>query len=146
MRIITAALVALTSGLALSTASLAQMVVPVEGKLSMNSGTGFRDVAGPVNGKVGGSVMAGASSSGQIVYQDGCQVAVVPGRVFTITAVSPCKNASGQASTGQVSTGQASPGRALTGPFAGQPIEPVPPTPPPPPPPAPRPPPPPISP
>lgn len=130
MRIVTA-VVALASGLVFSTASLAASVVPLAGKLSINSGIGFRDVASPIEGKAGGSVMAGASSSGQIVYEDGCVVAVVPGRVVTITAESPCNNAFGQAAVGRV---------------AGQPVEPVVPTPPPPPPPAPRPPVPPISP
>jgi hypothetical protein len=132
MRIMTAAVVALTSGLVLSTASLAQMVVPLEGKLSINSGTGFHDVAGPVDGNVGGSVMAGPSSRGRIVYSDGCQVPVVPGRVVTITAASPCNNAFGQAPGSRLAA-QDQPG-------------PVTPTPPPPPPPGPRPSPPPVSP
>jgi hypothetical protein len=96
MRIVTA-VVALASGLAFSAASLAATVTPVKGKLSINSGTGFRDVAGPVDGKVGDSVMAGAGSSGRIVYNDGCEVPVIPGRVVTITAESPCGNAFGQA-------------------------------------------------
>jgi hypothetical protein len=131
MHMLTATVVALASGLVLSTASFAQMVVPLEGKLSMNSGAGFREVAGPVSGKVGGFVMAPARSSGQIVYSDGCQVAVVPGRVVTIGTTSPCQNPLGQA-----------PARLA----AQQPVEPLTPTPPPPPPLAPRPAPPPISP
>jgi hypothetical protein len=96
MRIVTAAVV-LASGLVLSTASPAATVVPVAGKLLVNSGTGFHDVAGPVEGKVGDAVMAGARSSGRIVYSDGCEVPVVPGRVVTITAESPCGSAFGQA-------------------------------------------------
>jgi hypothetical protein len=96
MHIVTA-VVALASGLVLSTASLAATVVPVAGKLSINSGFGFREFAGPIDGKVGDSVMAGAKSSGRIVYNDGCEVPVVPGRVVTITAESPCGNALGQA-------------------------------------------------
>ncbi len=132
MRIETAAVVAVASGLALSTASLAATIVPVAGKLSINSGTGFHDVAGPVEGNVGGSVMAGASSSGRIVYDDGCVVPIVPGRVVTITAESPCNNAFGQAPAGRLA-GQ-------------QPVEALVPTAPTPPPPAPPPPVPPISP
>lgn len=132
MRIMTAALAALASGLIPSTACLAQMIVPLEGKLSMNSGTGFHDVAAPVNGKVGGSVMAGPRSSGQILYNDGCQVPIVPGRVVTITAASPCNAAFGQAVGGRFA--EVDPPSPLT------------PTPPPPPPPAPRPPTPPVSP
>jgi hypothetical protein len=99
MRIVTA-VVALASGLVFGTASLAATVVPVAGKLSINSGFGFRDVAGPVAGKVGDSVMAGAKGSGRIVYDDGCEVPVVPGRVVTITAESPCGNAFGQDASG----------------------------------------------
>jgi hypothetical protein len=132
MRIMTTAFVALASGLIAGTASLAQVVVPLEGKLSMNNGTGFRDVAGPVDGKAGSSVMAGARSSGQIVYNDGCRVPIVPGRVVTITAESPCNAAFGQAPAGR-----------LAG--LDQPV-PLTPTPPPPPPPAPSPPTPPVSP
>jgi hypothetical protein len=94
------AVVALALGLVLSTASLAATVMPVKGKLSINSGFGFRDVAGPVDGKVGDTVMAGPRSSGRIVYNDGCEVPVVPGRVVTITAESPCGNAFGQDASG----------------------------------------------
>jgi hypothetical protein len=99
MRIV-AAVVALASGLVLSTASLAATVMPVKGKLSINSGTGFHEVAGSVDGKVGDAVMAGPRSSGRIVYSDGCEVPVVPGRVVTITAESPCGNAFGQDASG----------------------------------------------
>ncbi len=111
MRIVTA-VAALASGIVLSTASLAATVVPVAGKLSINSGFGFRDVAGPVAGKVGDSVMAGAKSSGRIVYDDGCEVPVVPGRVVTITAESPCGNALGQATPDSASTTLAAAGAA----------------------------------
>jgi hypothetical protein len=99
MRVVTAVVV-LASGLVLSTASLAATVVPVAGKLLVNSGTGFHDVTGPVEGKVGDAVVAGARSSGRIVYGDGCEVPVVPGRVVTITAESPCGNAFGQDASG----------------------------------------------
>jgi hypothetical protein len=99
MRIMTA-VVALASGIVLSAASQAATVMPVSGKLLINSGFGFRDVAGPVDGKVGDFVMAGPRSSGRIVYNDGCEVPVVPGRVFTITAESPCGNALGQDASG----------------------------------------------
>jgi hypothetical protein len=111
MRIVTA-VVALASGLVLSTASLAATVTPVAGKLWINSGTGFHNIASPVEGKVGDSVMASARSSGRIVYSDGCEVPVVPGRVVTITAESPCGNAFGQAAPDSASTTLAAAGAA----------------------------------
>jgi hypothetical protein len=120
MRTVTA-IAALVSGLVLSTASLAATVVPVAGKLSINSGFGFHDVAGPVAGKVGDSVMAGAKSSGRIVYDDGCEVPVVPGRVVTIAAESPCGNAFGQADGGSATAALAAVGAlaAIGGVLAG---------------------------
>jgi hypothetical protein len=75
---------------AFSTVSFAATVNTVQGKISVNRGTGFKPVSGGTGAAPGDKVMAGPNSSGQIVYDSGCVVEVAAGSVVTVMAAPPC--------------------------------------------------------
>jgi hypothetical protein len=83
--------------LAASPCWAAATVEPGSGKLTINRGHGFKPVTGPVNAKVGDSVMVGPGGSAMVVYDDGCKVNVQPGAVLTIEPLSPCASGSNAA-------------------------------------------------
>jgi len=66
------------------------LVIPMDGSLLVNSGSGFQQLAGPSQVAPGGSVMVRPGGKGEIVYTDGCRVPVTPGALAQIEPVSPC--------------------------------------------------------
>jgi hypothetical protein len=87
---LTLASIAFISGVSFSLASFAATVDSIQGSLAINRGKGFQRVTGPVQAKVGDSVMVSPGGSAQVSYPDGCAVNVTPGAVVTIGAQSPC--------------------------------------------------------
>jgi hypothetical protein len=83
---------------AFNASAIAATVIPTQGPLQVNSGSGFHPVSGPVQLQPGGSVMAGPGGSGEILYSDGCRIPVRPGALSIVAPVSPC--AQGQAYPG----------------------------------------------
>jgi hypothetical protein len=88
-------LVALAFGFAVLTgssswAATGATVVPSQGTVLVNKGSGFNQIKKPVKLRVGNSVMVGPEGSALVAYGDGCQVNVKPGAVTTIAALSPC--------------------------------------------------------
>jgi len=77
-------------GLVLATACSAATVEPQQGVLSINQGQGFVRVGGPIEAKVGDTVMVSPDGSALVFYADGCKVNVQPGAVMTISPISPC--------------------------------------------------------
>jgi hypothetical protein len=80
---------------AMTSPSFAADVVPIEGTPLVNSGNGFRPVAGATGLAPGDRVMVSPGGSAKIVYSDKCVVAVLPGRVVAVTPDPPCMFAKG---------------------------------------------------
>ena len=77
------------------------MVNATQGQVLVNQGSGYQQVAGSVDVGPGSTVVVNPGGSAQIVYPDGCSVAVQPGSVYTIAPQSPCLAAGGgEATTG----------------------------------------------
>ncbi|HEX4408294.1 MAG TPA: hypothetical protein VH206_05945 [Xanthobacteraceae bacterium] len=63
-----------------------------QGNLYLSRGQGYQPVNARVDANVGDQIMVSPGSVGMVTYPDGCQFAVQPGQVLTITSVSPCAN------------------------------------------------------
>jgi hypothetical protein len=83
-------LIVATSVVALNVSAFGASVTAIEGSLSVNTGSGFRNLSGTTEVRAGGSVMAGPGARGEILYSDGCRIPVNPGAVSTVAPVSPC--------------------------------------------------------
>src|SRR3990172_1743800 len=92
--------VALLSAALFSTSSFAAMVNATQGQVLVNQGSGYQQVAGSVEVGPGGTVVVNPGGSAQILYPDGCSVAVQPGSVYTIAPQSPCLAQGGEPSSG----------------------------------------------
>ena len=68
----------------------AQSLTDVKGNVLVNTGAGYVKASGASDIGPGASVMARQGGSAVIRYADGCQVKVQPGKVSSISAVSPC--------------------------------------------------------
>ncbi len=68
----------------------AAQVIPTEGSVVIDRGSGYAPVSAPTEGKTGDVVIALVGGSGEIVYSDGCRAKVEVGEVVTITETSPC--------------------------------------------------------
>jgi hypothetical protein len=77
-----------------ATACPAATLVPVRGQLSVNHGQGFEQVSGATEASAGDSVMVSPDGSANVVYDDGCKIALQPGSVMTIAELSPCASGS----------------------------------------------------
>jgi hypothetical protein len=93
-------LLAFLSGALLSTSSLAATISATQGQVLVNQGSGYQQVVGSVDAGSGATVVVNPGGSAQIVYPDGCTVAVQPGSVYTISAQSPCLAQGGQTTSG----------------------------------------------
>jgi hypothetical protein len=89
---------AAASAIALGGSAVAATVTPIEGRLQVNTGSGYHAVSGTTEVKPGASVMVGAGGKAEILYTDGCRTPVTPGAVAVVAPVSPC--AQGQAYPG----------------------------------------------
>jgi hypothetical protein len=93
-------LVAFVCAASFSTSSLAAVVNATQGQVLVNQGSGYQQVAGSIEASPGATVVVNPGGAAQIVYPDGCSVAVQPGSVYTIAPQSPCLAQNGQATTG----------------------------------------------
>jgi len=60
------------------------------GSGSVNSGHGFRPVAGATELAAGDSVIVSPGGNAEIVYDEYCRIPVKPGQVAVVAPVSPC--------------------------------------------------------
>lgn len=67
----------------------------VDGKVFVNSGTGFRAIERATALKAGDVAIAEPQALGRVTYEDGCTIDVVPGSIIWITLGSPCAAAAG---------------------------------------------------
>lgn len=93
-------LLAFLSAALLSTSSLAATISATQGQVLVNQGSGYQQVVGSVDVGSGATIVVNPGGSAQIVYPDGCAVAVQPGSVYTISPQSPCLAQGGQTTTG----------------------------------------------
>jgi len=68
----------------------ATTIEPFQGVTLMNTGKGFKQIKKTTKAKAGNSVMVSPDGAATVVYADGCKVDVSPGKVTTITELSPC--------------------------------------------------------
>ena len=85
------ATIALGLSVLLSEPSLAVVLNPVRGDVTINQGSGFRRVTEEMQVNVGDAVMVGPGDSAWLVYDDSCVVEVKSGAVVTVAGVSPCE-------------------------------------------------------
>jgi hypothetical protein len=86
------AVTAFLVGLVVSPSAFAATVDSIVGKVSLNRGEGYRQLAGPTAvARAGDQVMAFPGGSARVVYPDQCVVAVNPGMVITVREESPCR-------------------------------------------------------
>ena len=74
----------------MSLPAFATTVDSVKGKVLINRGEGFQQVTTGAQANAGDQLMAGPGGSAKLVYSDGCQVSVVPGRVVSVGKQPPC--------------------------------------------------------
>jgi hypothetical protein len=83
-------IVCVLSSLAVSPWAHAATVNATQGQVLLNLGQGYRQVTGSSEAGPGAIVVANPGGSAQVVYSDGCSIAVTPGMVYTIAPQSPC--------------------------------------------------------
>ena len=71
-------------------AAFAASVVDIEGRVLVDSGSGFRRVAGSAAVSPGTRVMANPGGAATIVYDNGCREQVAPGAVVTVKSQGAC--------------------------------------------------------
>ena len=71
----------------------AQAAIFVEGPVKVDNGNGYVAVDSGTPVQPGSSVMVKPGGSGQIVYDDGCRVAVEEGYIVFVEPASPCVEA-----------------------------------------------------
>jgi hypothetical protein len=81
---------AFISAMALSLSSFAATVVPEQGIVLVNHGSGYVNATGPTNVNPGDIIVVNPGGSAQLSYPDGCTVPVAIGAVVTVGAQSPC--------------------------------------------------------
>src|SRR5262245_26347759 len=84
-------LTAFISAMALVGSAFAATVTATQGQVLVNHGNGYQAVVGSTEADPGATVVANPGGSAQIMYDDGCAVAVQPGSVYTVLEKSPCK-------------------------------------------------------
>jgi hypothetical protein len=70
--------------------AFAATVEAVKGKVLINRGDGFQQATSGAQANAGDRLMANAGGSATLVYPDGCQVSVIPGRVVSVGKKPPC--------------------------------------------------------
>jgi hypothetical protein len=92
-------LVAFFSACLFTTSAFAVMVNATQGQVLVNQGSGYQQVGGSVDVGPGATVVVNPGGNAQIVYPDGCSVAVQPGSVYTVSSQSPCLAQDGSQAT-----------------------------------------------
>jgi hypothetical protein len=93
-------LFALVCAFLFSASSFAAMVNTTQGQVLVNTGQGYRQVAGSVEAGPGATVVVNPGGNAQVVYPDGCAVNVQPGSVYTVASESPCLAGGADTTTG----------------------------------------------
>lgn len=75
-------------------AAWAATIEPVNGDVSVNQGQGFKKLDSAFEAKVGDAVMVSPGGAAKVSYADGCAIALKPGAVMVIAALSPCASGS----------------------------------------------------
>ena len=111
---------AFVSAMALSLSSFAATVVPEEGIILVNRGSGYVNATGPTNVGPGDIIVVNPGGSAQLSYPDGCTVQVDVGSIVTVGAQSPCTT-QGSMTLTQATGGpqDGAPGAGADGPPAG---------------------------
>jgi len=96
-------------GLALmcfASSAFAHSVVDVDGQVLAKTahGKGFRAVKSDTTLPVGSKIQAKAGAKAILRYTDGCEVNIVPGQVYTVGSISPCKLAAKTTTTTTTAT------------------------------------------
>jgi hypothetical protein len=71
-------------GILVSLPAMAATVEVVKGKVLVNQGQGYKEIAAARAVSTGDQVMASPASRGRILYADGCAIDVGPGAVVTV--------------------------------------------------------------
>ena len=77
--------------LLVSPCASAATVNTVQGQALVNRGQGYKLIEGSTEAYPGTTVVANPGSSAEVIYPDGCKIAVNPGSVYTIAPKSPCE-------------------------------------------------------
>ena len=78
-------------GLWASTYAFAAIVTVERGQVLLNSGQGYRLIAGSTNANPGDMVVVNPGGLARIIYPDGCAIDVRPPDVVAVAAQSPCQ-------------------------------------------------------
>lgn len=70
--------------------SWAATVTGLQGQVLVNTGNGFQQVQGTMQVGTGARVIVNQGGQASIQYEDGCNVPLNPGQLYTIAAASPC--------------------------------------------------------
>jgi len=81
---------AFVSVMALSLSSFAATVVPEDGIVLVNRGSGYVNANGPTNVGPGDIIVVNPGGTARLSYPDGCTVPVAVGSIVTVEAQSPC--------------------------------------------------------
>ena len=76
--------------LPLGQAALSATIESTSGQVLLNRGEGFLPTEAGSPADVGTTIMVQPGGTAVIVYSDGCRVNAEPGKVFTVTPLSPC--------------------------------------------------------
>lgn len=71
----------------------AATVAPLEDKVAVNRGGGFKTIKQTVEVQPGTRVMTGPTGRATIAYGDACVVTIEPGQLVTVPAKPPCEAA-----------------------------------------------------
>ena len=91
---------AVLSAFGINQSVVAATLDSIQGRVQVNSGSGFHQVVGATEVAPGTSVMASPGGGAEIFYSDGCRIPVRPGSVAVVAPISPC--AQGQGNPGDV--------------------------------------------
>jgi hypothetical protein len=73
-----------------ATQAFAATVIPTNGQVMVNQGSGFKEIKGPLEVKAGDTITVKPGSSASISYSSNCLVPVTAGQVATVAPKVPC--------------------------------------------------------
>lgn len=88
--------IGLAASMALTVSAEAAMVQALEGPVFVDNGQGYQAISGAMQIAPGNLVLAGNGGKAQILYENGCSVAVDSGQTVAVTDTPPeCKRRGG---------------------------------------------------
>jgi hypothetical protein len=94
-----------------ATSTWGAMVLPSQGEVYINSGTGFNVVGTPTEVQVGDKVIVSPQGQAMVSFADGCNIPVGAGQILVVGQASPC------AAHGLQQNGLQAPGTGATPPW-----------------------------